>query len=348
MCDAAVLKVSDSEDGKVDLNGEKVAKTRSRYKVNVHHSRDSAGKQWLLTQSLALQGLSRVLRSFFSMLLDHVDDESFGHIKDSKRVVDEETAWKKNPWLVDAWSKILDLALQAAAQEGGRDTVDLRSAGIELLVLCAQLSCKAGIAAAITPARVGTNMQVVNGALRDVGAASPKSRKAAEQRLHSQATEAYRQVMFASAMERIDLYREFIEAAEAQRRSDVLTREQAGEKESDRPGMEVTQVQVLQKFIGFLSNLYDCCKDDEMSSQGHLNDNLAIARIFQKAGTEIFGVEYRFVRLLTTVASDASGGCRFLSQAQRASIDLLRSMIKQGSSEALLQCVCRAGPWLFW
>ena len=93
MCDAAILKVSDSEDGKVDLNGEKVDKSRSRYKVNVHHSRDSAGKQWLLTQSLALQGLSRVLRSFFSILLDHVDDESFGHTKDSKRVDEKEIAW---------------------------------------------------------------------------------------------------------------------------------------------------------------------------------------------------------------------------------------------------------------
>ena len=51
-------------------------KSKQRYKVNVHHSRDSAGKQWVLTQSLALQGLCRVLRSFFSLLLDHVDDES--------------------------------------------------------------------------------------------------------------------------------------------------------------------------------------------------------------------------------------------------------------------------------
>ena len=249
---------------------------------------------------------------------------------------------------MEAGSRLLDLGLQAAAQEGGRDTVDLRSAGIDLLVLCAQLSCKAGIAAAIMPARVGTNMQVVNGALRGVGAASPKSTKAAEQRLHSQTTEAYRQVMFSSAMERIDLYREFIEAGEAQRRLDVLRREQAGEKERDQEGMEATQVQVLQKFIGSLSNLYDCCKDDEMSNQGQLNVNHTILRFFLKSETEIFGFEYRFVRLLTTLAMDASGGPRFLSQAQRAAIALLRSMMKQGSSEALLQCVCRAGPWLFW
>ena len=369
--DAVVLKVSDSGDGKVDLDGIAVEERRPRYKVNVHHSRDSAGKQWVMTQSLAIQGLSRVLRSFFSVLLDHIDDESIaqtaavGASKEASNESDddsgtydedeteydeedetdedatEEASLEENrkegkPWLVAAWSRILDFALQAAAQEGGRDTVDLRSAGVELLVLCAQLSCKAGIQAAITPARVSTNMQVVNGALRDVGASnSPKSAKTANQRSHAQATDAYRRIMFSSTMERTDAYREFIEISEV------------GE-DNAASGMEATQIQVLQKFVGCLSNLYDCCKDDEMAHQGDLGDKLAIMRFFQKSETEAFSFEYRFVRLLATVTRAASGGPRFLSQAQRASIDLLKSMIKQGSSEALLQIVIIAGPWLFW
>lgn len=362
VCGAVVLKVSDSGDGKVDLDGNAVEGSRARYKVNVHHSRDSAGKQWVMTQSLALHGLSRVLRSFFSLLLDHSDDASIAsgasqlHSEgedDSVTYDEEETeddeedetdgtdevdivGSEAKPWLVGAWSRILDFALQAAAQVGERDSLDLRLAGAELLVLCAQLSCKAGIQAAITPARVGTNMQVVNGALRDVGPAnSPKPAKAT-QRTHSIATDEYRHAMFCSAMEKADAYREFIETSEK-------------EKDGAPSEMEATQVQVLQKFVGCLSNLYDCCKNNEMAHQGDLGDKLAIKRCFQEFEIEGLGLsfEYRFVRLLATVTEAASGGPRFLSQAQRASIELLRSMAKRGSSEALLQIVRIAGPWIF-
>jgi len=330
-----------------------VNKSKQRYKVNVHHSRDSAGKQWVLTQSLALQGLCRVLRSFFSLLLDHVDDESSARLglsddeyeteyeDDTEGSLTNENSFGANgvaakPWLVGAWSKILDFAVEAASQQGGRDNLELRYAGVELLVLCAQLSCKAGSEAAVTPARISTNMQVVNGALRDMGSSNvTKAAKTASQRIHSQTTDFYRKTMFNLALERIDCYRQFIEDSEA-------------EDEHPAGGMEATQVQVLQKFVSCLGNLYDCCKENEMSQQGGEGDDLAIQRYFKISKQESGGAEHFFVNCLATVAETATGGPRFLSQAQRAAVDLLRSMAKQGSSEAVLRCVMISGPWLFW
>lgn len=67
-------KANGSEE--VDLDGIVVESSRSRYKVNVHHSQDSAGKQWITTQVLTLQGLSRVLRSFFAQSLDNMEKAS--------------------------------------------------------------------------------------------------------------------------------------------------------------------------------------------------------------------------------------------------------------------------------
>ena len=368
--DLVVSKASDSGDDKVDLDGNAVATSKSRYKVSVHHSRDSAGKQWITTQVLALQGLCRVLRSFFSLLLDHVDDtttpdqpagsdradegevddeedesdtydDESDYEDDTEEDVTEESERKEeekghNPWLIRAWSRILDFGLQAAAQEGGRDTLDLRYAGVELLVLCGQLSCKAGIQAALTPARVGTNMQVINGALRDVGEPNtPKSSSVtAYQRSHSMITNSCRETLFATSMERMDSYREFIEASGHEK---IIS-------------MEATQIQVLQKFVSCLSNLYDCCKDNELSPKGKLDNKYDIELYFDRSPeTEMLvPLESRFVRMLTSVADAASGGPRFLSQAQRSAIDLLRAMMGQGSAEALFRAVNLAGSWIFW
>ena len=164
--DLVLSKVNESGDGKVDLDGNSVESSKSRYKVNVHHSRDSAGKQWVTTQVLTLQGLCRVLRSFFGRILEHLDDEDSQASQGDKRkgvdaVEDEESEenegesesyedeteseddeegeseddatekggseaidMNQEPWLTMAWARILDFGVQAAAQEGGRDTVD--------------------------------------------------------------------------------------------------------------------------------------------------------------------------------------------------------------------------------
>ena len=139
------------EDADVPSKPSSPQSGRKRYKVNIHHSRDSADKQWVATQSLVLRSLCRILRSFFSVLLDTTrqDDPSI-------RGADSDDT----PWFDDAWNRVLGYAFDAATQVGGRDTLELRSAGVELSVLCNQLSCRAGIQAALSPARVGTNMEV--------------------------------------------------------------------------------------------------------------------------------------------------------------------------------------------
>ena len=383
--DLVLSKTNESSDDKVDLDGNAVESSKSRYKVNVHHSRDSAGKQWVATQVLTLQGLCRVLRSFFGRILEHLDDEELSPTNEDEKVdaeeeeeedsddeegesdsYDEETesdddddeeeeeeteedrpeerepmesTKEKGPWLTKAWVRILDFGLQAAAQEGGRDTVDLRYAGVELLVLCGQLSCKAGIQAAITPARVGTKMQVINGALREADEDSnTKDTSAIEyQRTHSKVVDECREELFSEAVKKMSAYKDFIEATESA-------------KEDNTAGMESTQVQVLQKFVTCLSSLYDCCKDEELSLAGVAGDNAAMRRYFERQSgvTVPEHLECVFVQMLISVAQAASGGPRFLSQAQRASIDLLRAMMAAGSSEAILQTVAVAGPWLFW
>lgn len=374
--DLVIAKANESSDHKVDLDGNAVESSRSRYKVNVHHSRDSAGKQWVTTQVLTLQGLCRVLRSFFGLILEHLDDQESSDSTGNKKEIQQkeedsaeeeedsesyetetesddeedeegeaeqteegkhaESQHDQDPWLVAAWARILECGLQAASQEGGRDTVDLRNAGVELLVLCGQLSCKAGIQAAITPARVGTKMQVINGALREAdGSNNPKDAAATGyHRSHSKMVNECRETLFLEAMKKMIDYMDYIEATEKA-------------KEGNTAGMEATQSQVLQKFVTCLSSLYDCCKDEELSQNG---DDEILKRYFEKKKSDSSHphLECQFVQMLISVAKAASGGPRFLSQAQRSTIDLLRSMMKQGSSEAILQTVVISGPWLFW
>lgn len=311
-----VIEKSGADDGALGQNKEEQP-DKSRYTVSVHHSRDSAGKQWMATQALVLRGLARVLRIFFPNLLDSTDDGSGSGEKKNE-----------TPWFERAWNTILGHAFDASTQIGGRDTLELRSAGVEVLVLCNQLACRAGIQAAITPARVGTNMEVVNGALRSVrNPEKASSSKDSLRRIHSSVTEMWRTNLFLDAFDVLDSFREFLE-------------NDSSAESGLSPYMEPTQVQVLSKFAGDLNKLYDCCKDNEFlenttfedhSSFGHLlSDTLGTANEVTLVG--------RFVHIVMTVASRSSGGtdARFLSQAQRTCIDLLRSMASDGSAEALL------------
>jgi hypothetical protein len=313
------------ENAGIDDEGEYGTKTnpgdRSRYRVSIHHSRDSAGKQWMATQALVLKGLSRVMRTFFPSLLDTTDDGSG-------------SGEKKNdtPWFEQAWNTILSHSFDAAAQTGGRDTLDLRSSGVELLVLCNQLACRAGIQAAITPARVGTNMEVVNGALRSVR--SPEniatSSKKSPQRSHSTITETWRENLFLDAFEVLDSFREYLESDSSSDKESALS-----------PYMEPTQVQVLSHFADDLNRLYDCCKDGEFMEDKSFNSVISLKKELTLDPPSVSDEDTlvaRFVRIVMTVATKSSGGpeARFLSQAQRSCIDLLRSMASNGSSEAFI------------
>lgn len=305
---------------------------KGKYKTNVHHSRDSADKQWATTEVLAHQGLSRVLRNNFSQLL-----ETTGNVK---LEVGKSSMKGSQPWFVEAWSRILELALNAATQAGGRDTLDLRSTGVDLIVLCCQLSCNAGIRAAITPARVGTNMEVVNGALRSVGEA--KAVKPEDKKQVSESVGLYREEIFESAFDKLTLFQIHLEGGE-------------GDKEDTNRSiyLETVIVQVLQRLVEGLSKLFECCKDDELSPTEHDSARRRSAtERYLSHETEVVNsgdFEARFVHLVTIIAKTAVGDqARFLTQAQRGALDLLRQMASHGSNHAVKDLASLAGPAFFW
>jgi hypothetical protein len=317
---------SDTENNS-DVPIEKVSKKKSRYQVNVHHSRDSADKQWVATQAIVLKGLSRLLRNFFNPLLNTTDDGSGPASRG-----DEDT-----PWFDKAWNKILGWAYDASIQVGGRDTLELRNSGVELMVLCNQLACAAGIQAAISPARVGTNMEVINGALRSVGSPENSDNQSIRRQLNSAVVEMWRENLFLDAFDVLESFRDHLEGGSS------------ADKESNlSPHLEPTQIQVLTKTAVELSKLYDCCKNNEFSEDLTLSNyptfEPLIAPVFTPPENDDAMV-VRFVRIVISVATQSSSGpgARFLSQAQRSCIDLLKTMASNGSPEAFLNLTVLSG-----
>jgi hypothetical protein len=310
------------------LSEETASSKDQKYKTSVHHSRNSVDKQWATTEVLVLQGLNRVLRNHFTQLLETTNNVKLEFGKSSTQ--------SKKPWLVEAWSRTLLLALNAAKQTGGRDTLDLRTAGVDLMVLCLQLSCRAGIHAAITPARVGTNMEVVNGALRSVGTSKTAKPQDPLSKKTSESVSKHRKELFVIA---------FRNLSEFQRHLDQLVPE-IEEAASNRFHIEPIQVQVLQKLVGGLAKLFECIKDDELSprlrSAGCLDPS-------QVDGVVYDDYEATFVDLVVTVALKAvSEQTHFLSQAQRGALELLREMAGQGSHHSIKGLSLIAGPAFFW
>lgn len=335
LCDMVFVvydKVTVSIDSNTASARKEIGTRKSRYVVSVHHSRDSAGKQWVTTQSLVLRGLSRVLRIFFPKLLATTEDDStMEHKQDN------------TPWFDDAWNKVLSYAFDASTQVGGRDTLELRTAGSELLVLCAQLSCKQGIHAAITPARVGTNMEVVNGALRSVRSPdkNESNNRNSSRHSHSVVTETWRENLFLDAFDVLDSFREHLE-------SDASNHHESGLHYT----LEPTQVQVLSKFAEDMGRLYDCCKTVEFAEERNfesVQDFEKLMSIPRPTGGESDPLVSRFVQIIATVAlgSASSPDARFLSQAQKSCMDILRSMASDGSPEAFLTLTELAGETFF-
>jgi hypothetical protein len=294
----------------------------SRYTVALHHSRDSVEKQWVTTQVLVLQGLMRVLRHFFPQLLDSLDSTE---TREGNNANDA-------PWFQDAWVKILDFAFEASGQGEGRDALDIRSVGVAMLVVSCQLTSKAGIQAATTPARVGTNMEVVNGALRSVRGPHVAKSKDLE-KSHSMATELSRQNLFLEAFESLESYQELLEK-EA--------------REANASLSDDIRIQILHKFSCGLSKLYECCKDAEFS----VDNAERSLRLLRNEAVEEASDDYlepRFIQIINTVIRMAGVDpkARFLNQAQRASLDLLRSMASDGSCEAFKALVSLADATFF-
>ena len=298
-------------------SNEKLSNSKSRYLVNIHHSRDSADKQWVATQAIVLKGLCRLLRNFFDPLLDTTDSISRSTIRG-----DEET-----PWFDKAWNTILGWAYNAAIQSGGRETLELRKSGVELLVLCNQLACVSGIQAAMTPAKVGTNMEVINGALRSVGNPEKPDDQYIPRKIRSSRAEMWRENLFLDAFDVLESFRDHIECQSS--------------KVEESPHIEPTQNQVLTKIAVELSRLYECCRNDEFKEDVTLSNFSTygnfLVPVFTPQG-EDDPLITRFVRIIVCIATQSSGipGALFLSQAQRSCIDLLKKMASNGSPEAFL------------
>lgn len=113
------------------------SKKSSAMKVVIHHSRDTASKQWSETRVLALQGMGRVHRAFMRHL-------------------------RSQQWYPSVWSRTLEAAKAVVLMDSGNTEVTL--AAVSLLFTLLQLSSKAGLAHG--PLRAAVGMKVVDGALQ--------------------------------------------------------------------------------------------------------------------------------------------------------------------------------------
>mmetsp|Transcript_9663 Transcript_9663/g.19508 ORF Transcript_9663/g.19508 Transcript_9663/m.19508 type:complete len:1861 (-) Transcript_9663:2136-7718(-) len=281
----------------------------SRYKLSRHHSQDSEGKQWLSSQVIVLRGLVRVLRNFFPLLLSTSNASS--KRKDNNAV----------PWFQDCWVQILDFAYEASAISGDRETLDIRTVGVELLAVSCQLSSKAGISAAIAPARVGTHMEVVNGALRSVRESKTQSGKDIGEVKRTETEEELRRNIFLESFESLESYIELHEnfVGKGKEMSDV-------------------HLQVLHKFCAGLSQVFECCRRDELSNDQRQKSILFLESLLGEATLieKDDDLERRFVQMVKSAIqmSTVNLTARFLNQAQRASLELLKNMAMDGSVEA--------------
>jgi hypothetical protein len=304
---------TDNERSKADDSG-----SPQRYKVAVHHSRDSATKQWSTTLVLTLRGLERVLRLFFSQLLASTSCKNNGH--------------RDSPWFLYTWKEILRISLESATLSGGRETLEIRLAGIELIALCAQLSCVSGMVAFANSARVGTNMEVVGGALRSVRSATvPEEQKGAigDTTLEPE-VEKWRAHLFDLAFSSLAAdFRDHLECCHEI--SDA----------SDHYMIDSVANQVLNKLTGELAKLYECCKNDEMLPS---SCELRLDIFEEDDGS----YESRFIDLLLImVEKTPRENSRFLNQVQRGIMTLLQAMASHSSLKALKALTSLSGDNMF-
>lgn len=292
-----------------------------RYKVAVHHSRDSATKQWSTTQVLVLRGLERVLRLFFARLL----------------ATTTAGADDKDPWFLQTWKAILRTSLECATLAGGRETLDVRLAGIELALLCSHLSCKAGLVASAASARVGTNMEVVGGALRSVRAATTVQNKdqnsGKDMTIVDPEVEKWRDHLFDLSFAALGEYRVYLEQLDTQ---------VAAEAEKKHMLTDSVQTQVLTKLVGELSKLYECCKGNEM-----LPGVSALQLDIFVEDDDCY--ESRFVHLILTIMNNADSdyNSRYLNQVQRGTMSLLQAMASNSSLRAFKALITLSGDYMF-
>ena len=304
---------NDPENKKTNNTEEK---KKSRYQVSVHHSRDSAIKQWATTQVLTLRGLERVLRQFFDTLL-------------ATTVQPPDAINSTRPsWFESGWVRILKQSFQYSTQIRGRETLEVRLAGVDLLILCVQLCSDDGVSAATKPARVGTNMKVVNGALRNVRSSNPipaSPSKSDRRNDISSKEKVNRHNLFLKSFEELMRFQEYLNDESKMQLERAI---------DSSIYIESPLLQVLTRLSQGLTKIYDCCKSNEMAP---VSSSQTTASTPDNNYHEI-DYEGKMVDLVCLVmirASAGENGSRFLTQGQRISLDLLQQMASNSSSKAL-------------
>jgi hypothetical protein len=294
--------------------------------INVHHSRDSIEKQWATTLVLTMRGMERLLRQFFIPLLRTSLSCELEYSGDQGSSDSVPSDIENHAWFRAAWERILDSALECASVFCGRDSLEQQYAGIEMLILCCQLASRGGLEAAANPVRVTTNMQVVNGALRQVGPSSSPSKKAPPSKLllpegseaDNQLANEQRYDMFLAAFDNLENLLSILNEGP----------ENDEDESFSHGGMAATQV--LTRLTAGLSNLYTACMDDEFSIKGENKED---------------GLEGRFVQMVRKCAikSSMDAGSKFLNQSQRGCLELLTKMATRASWRAFETLAVLAG-----
>ena len=299
---------------------DKIDSDKDRYRVTRHHSRDSVSKQWIGTLILALRGWDRILRLFFHKLL------MLGSTSVSPSEKELYDLPYSAPWLDTIWSRTLDWAYSCSVRTGGREILDLRMVSTDLLILCAQISSEYGIQAIATPARVGTNMQVVNGALRSVREANASTQNATYDIDLTDEARRKKATLFVRAFSVLMRFQVFLTDEEA------MLLESESITSASTLFVETGLFNLLAKLSQGLSKLYECCKQAELSPNIEQN------------------VEGGFLDLVLLILLKAAGPQRakYINQAQRVCLDLLQSMASQSSALALKTLTIAADSAFFW
>jgi hypothetical protein len=195
------------------------------------------------------------------------------------------------------------------------------------MVLCCQQASDAGIEAATAPARVSTNMEVINGALRTVR--EPQPAKSCAEKTYSAVTGERRKQLYLEAFETIEAY------------NDAVTKAIVEGGAADE-----TLVQVIHSFVSGLGHLYDCSRSRELAPES------VDLRFFERSGDTPDpngDLEFRFIHIINTMLVTAGGysTSRFLNQGQRVSLNLLRAMATNSSAVAFKQLIDLAQLALF-
>lgn len=228
-------------------------------------------------------------------------------------------------WIEEAWEKILSTTLTTCISVPGNE---VKLAAVDLLVLCVQVSSKSG--AVESAVSVGTNMQVVNGALRSVREAND-SDDTSQVEASSPGLTRFREALFLMSFERLEQLAESI--------SSMTDRISVG---IDEPTFLVLSdesiYQASAKLCNGFSHIYRCCKDNEMCPT-------TLPSFTEKR----VHVEERMIILMETMIMIVFGDSpsRFLSQGQRSCLDLLWTMVEQSSSTRALKSLVNFGKTSF-